>query len=307
MAKPRDVVVRFLADTRDFLRGTDNVERSFRDMARDADHVADEGEDSARRLARAYDRAGDQIRQDTRRTTSATTDAYAEGGREAGAEFAQNIGESISSGDLSGTLSGTIGGLVGTFGQNGPIGLALAGLGAVAVGVFTSITAQAQKAQEAAQAAFDQLHDQTSKEATLNAILTDKFGSTLEGWEQIARYSEASGVSADVIAEALVKGGQFANDIADRQEDIARQYYNQTGQLDIQTGLQSDLADLLHDRVKAMDRAAAAAQTERDALAASEGILKRSAKYYAARGSAYATGGSTYSSQVPRYTGGKRS
>lgn len=306
MAKPRDVVVRFLADTRDFLRGTDNVEKSFRDLARDAAHVADEGEDSARRLARAYDRAGDQIRQDARRTNAATTDAYAEGGREAGAEFAQNIGESISSGDLSGTLSGTIGGLVGTFGQNGPLGLALAGLGALGVGIFTSMSAAATKATEAAQAAFDQLHDQTSKEATLNAILTDRFGSTLEGWEQIARLSQASGVSTEAIAEALVKGGTEATQIADRQEAIARAYYEQTGQLDTQTTLQSDLADLLHERAAAMDRAAAAAAVEASALERSEGALRRSAAYYAARGSSYAAGGSTYSSQVPRYTGGKR-
>lgn len=44
-------------------------------------------------------------------------------------------------------------------------------------------------------------HDNTTKEAKLNAILTDSFGSTLEGWEQIARYSEASGLSAETIAE----------------------------------------------------------------------------------------------------------
>lgn len=155
MAKPRDVVVRFLAETRDFLRGTDNVERAYSDLARQADHVADEGEDSARRLARAYDRAGDQIRADAKRTNAATTDAYSEGGREAGAEFAQNIG-SRSPGDLSGTLSGTIGGLVGTFGQNGPLGLALAGLGALGVGIFTSITAAAEDAKNRAQSAFDE-------------------------------------------------------------------------------------------------------------------------------------------------------
>lgn len=306
MAKPRDVVVRFLAETRDFLRGTDNVERAYSDLARQADHVADEGEDSARRLARAYDRAGDQIRADAKRTNAATTDAYAEGGREAGAEFAQNIGESISSGDLSGTLSGTIGGLVGTFGQNGPLGLALAGLGAVGVGIFTSITAAAEDAKNRAQSAFDELHDNTTKEAKLNAILTDSFGSTLEGWEQIARYSEASGLSAETIADALANGGPMAQQIADSQNAIARKYYEQTGQLDVQTTLQSDLADLLNDRVKAMDRAAAAATVEADALQRSEGALRRSAAYYAARGSAYAVGGSTYASQVPRYDTGRR-
>lgn len=304
VAKPRDVVVRFLADTREFLRGTTNIERAYDDMARDADHVADEGEDSARRLARAYDRAGDQIRRDSRSTSKATQDAYADAGREAGDEFAQNLGESLSSGDISGLLSGTVGGLVGTFGKGGPIALALGALGAVGVGVFQAIQDAAVKADAASQQAFDDLHDNATREARLNAFLSDRFGSTVKGWEQISRYAEASGVSVEAIADALATG-TGARQLAERFDLIARKAYETEGTLDRTNSVLLDGSDDLRDRADAMERAAAAAVVERNALSTSEGILRRSASYYAQRGSAYAPGGSVYNSQVP-YARGKR-
>jgi hypothetical protein len=65
------------------------------------------------------------------------------------------------------------------------------------------------------------------------------------------------------------------------------------------------MADDYEDRATSLERAAAAAQTERDALADSEAILRRSARFYASRGSAYAPGGSVYRSQVPYATGGR--
>lgn len=306
MAKPRDLVVRFLADTRDFLRGGDSVERAYRDMAREADHTADKGEDSARRLARAYERAGDRVKAENKQVSKNTREAYATAGDEAGSEFAQNLGEAVSSGDISGLLSGTVGGLVGTFGAGGPIGLALGGLAAVGVGVFGAMSKAAEEAASAAQTAFDQLHEATTREAKLNAVLEERFGGTLKGWEQIQRYSDASGVSVEAIASALANGGPEARQMADHFDAIMRKAYETTGQLDASQSILIDGEDDLRDRADAMDRAARAAQTEKEALAVSEGILRRSAAYYAARGSAYAPGGSTYNSQVPRYAGGRR-
>lgn len=307
--KPRDLVVRFVSDVRGFLRGTDQVERALSDQVRDLDKVGDKGDQTARRLARAYDRAGDDIRRRNQKTARETQQLLGDAGKDAGDEFAQNLGESISSGDVGGLISGTIGGLVGTFGKGGPLALALGALGAVGVGVFQQMQKGAEQAAAAAQTAFDQLHEATTREARLNAILTDRFGGTLQGWEAIQRYSEASGVSAEAIADALVTGGAPARQLADQFDRLLKAAYEQYGVLDNTNSVLIDGADDLRDRADSMDRAAKAAQTERDALAVSEGILRRSAKFYAARGSAYAVGGSTYSSQVPaaaRYGSGKR-
>lgn len=302
MARPRDVVVRFLADTREFLRGTQNVERAYDDMARSADHVADEGEDSARRLARAYERAGDKVKRESKATSKATQDAYADAGREAGDEFAQNLGESLSSGDISGLLSGTLGGLVGTFGKGGPIALALGALGAVGVGVFQALSAAAEQAAADAQAAFDDIQDNASDSARLTNFLTSRFGGTAKGWEQIAAYAEASGIAAKDIAYALSVGGPRARDMADRFDAIARKAYETDGVLDASNSKLIDGADDLRDRADAMERAARAAQTQATALGQSNQYLRDSARYYAA---AYGKGSSVYNSQVP-YAKGKR-
>lgn len=303
---PRDLVVRFLADTAAFIKGTDNVERALRDTEKELDHLAREGDRDADKLARSFAKAGTKIRADAKRTGANVSRSYEEAGKEAGDEFAQNLGESISSGDISGLLSGTVGGLVGTFGKGGPIALALGALGGIGVAAFQSIQAQAEQARGAAQLAFDQLHEEATREARLNAVLTDRFGTTVEGWEAISRYSEASGYSVEAIADALLNGGPEARAMADRFDAIARKAYETDGTLDATNSKLVDGADDLRDRADAMDRAARAAVVERDALATSEGILRRSASYYAARGSAYAPGGSTYNSQVP-YASGRRS
>lgn len=304
--KPRDLVVRFVSDVRGFLRGTDQIDRALTDQIRDLDRVADKGDDTARKLARSYDRAGQQIKRRNEKTARETQQLLGDAGSEAGDEFAQNLGESISSGDVSGLISGTIGGLVGTFGKGGPLALALGGLGAVGVGVFQTMQQGAEKAAAAAQTAFDQLHEATTREARLNAILEDRFGGTLQGWEAIQRYADASGVSAEAIADALVNGGVQARQLADQFDRQLQAAYETEGTLDRTNSVLLDGADDLRDRADAMERAAKAAQTEKTALSTSEGILRRSAAYYAARGSAYAAGGSTFQSQVPRYTTGKR-
>lgn len=300
MARPRDLVVRWVSDVKGFLKGTDEIERALADQERDLRDVDRAGTRSADSLADAYHRAGQRIRADAKATGKVTRGEFADAGKEAGNEFAQNLGESISSGDVSGMLSGTVGGLVGTFGAAGPIGLALGALAGVGVGAFQAIQQGAEKAQAAAQLAFDQLHESTSREARLNAVLTDRFGSTLAGWEQIQRYADGSGESAEAIANALIDGGPAARHMADRFDDVMRAAYETTGEVDKAQSILIDGADDLRDRADAMERAAKAARTERDALRESEGILRRSAAYYAARGSAYAPGGSVYASQVPK-------
>lgn len=294
----RDVVVRFLSDVNGFLRGTDDVAAAFRDVARESDRTADAGERDARELARAYERAADKMTRDARDAGRKQRAAFGDAGREAGDEFAQNVGESVASGDISGMLSGTVGGLVGTFGKGGPIGLALGALAGVGVGVFQAIQAQAEQAAAAAQLAFDELHESTTREARLNAVLTDRFGSTLAGWEAIQRYADGSGISADKIADALIDGGPKARQMADSFDRIMRAAYETEGEVSKAQAILIDGADDLRDRADAMERAAKAAQTERDAL-------KESSRYLSARSSTYRDDASNYGG-LPPYATGRR-
>jgi hypothetical protein len=289
-----------------FLRGTDQVQDALTDTVRDLDRVADAGEESARDLARAYDRATDSIKRDTREAGRQSRRDFADAGQEAGDEFAQNLGESVASGDISGLLSGTVGGLVGTFGKGGPVAIAIASLAGVGVGVFQAWQQAAEDAATAAQTAFDQLKEGASDQAKLQQVLSDRFGSYVGGLEQLERYSAATGISVDDLARGLVKGGPAARRIADSARETARQFFETEGSLGKNRRLLTDMADDYEDRADSLERAARAAQTERDALGASEAILRRSARYYAQRGSAYAAGGSTYNSQVPRYARGTR-
>jgi len=299
MARPRDVVVRFLAETRDFLRGSQGVEDAYRDMAREADRTADAGEDAARDTARAWDRAADSMKRDMRDAGRVTQQSAAEAGQEVGNEFAQNVGESISSGDIEGLLSGTVGGLAGTFGAAGPIGLALAGLGAAAVGVFGAMSRAAEQAAADANTAFQELTEGTSFQARLNNQLETRFGGIVEGWEKITKYSEASGISTSAITRAIANGGREARSLEKIIDRRLRKEYETEGALGAQSALLVDLADDLNDRADATERAAKAAKEENQSLRDTEQVLRRSASYYSARRSGYAVGGSLYQSQVP--------
>jgi hypothetical protein len=328
-SKPRDLVVRFLADTREFLRSTASIERAYDDMARDADHVADEGERSATRLARAYDRAGDEIRADARKTGADSAKGFGEAGKEAGDEFAQNLGESISSGDISGLLAGTAGGLAGTFGKAGPIALGLTALGGVAAAVFQGIQQAAEDAAQAAQAAYDDIASKADSLATAQTQLETGLGKG--GW--VANLAEAKrlaaeiGISTDTVVETIKVGNRQGAGYLRLQRELATlndKAVRAGGEL---TNAEERRRLALSDLLGAADASADALQRARDAAAVTARLaaktadstgqtadnadrtaaaLKAASRDYAKLGSSYAVGGSTYNSQVPRYRGGAR-
>lgn len=298
----RDYVAKYVADLTGY-RLTPAI-RETEQLERQTDNTADSVVRDWQRMERGVDRASRSMKQDADRIAREQKAILGDAGREAGDEFAQNLGESISSGDIGGLLSGTVGGLVGTFGKGGPIALALGALGAVGVGVFQAMQQQAQQAAAAAQQAFDDIQQGATDQAKIDSFLTDRFGGTQKGWEQLARYSQASGIAITDIAKALADGGPRARDMADRFDAILRNAYETQGTLDKTNSVLIDGADDLRDRADSSERAAKAAQAERDARADTLGYLKDAARYYR---TAYGAGSSTYNSQVPRYTGGKRS
>lgn len=304
MAKPRDVVVRFLADTREFLRGSDNVGRAFDDLARSEAHVADKGEDSARRIARAYDKAGDKIRAESRTTARASTTAFGDAGKEAGAEFAQNLGESISSGDIGGLVAGTAGGLAGTFGAAGPIGLAVAGLGAAAVAVFQGISAGVQASAQAVSDAFEGILSNESDAEALTRVLEERWGSRAEGIAELGKAADKLGVPLKTLTDALVNGGDDADTLRAKLEAVLSLHTmpgTSAQELGEMRSTARDLLGYLGDVTTEHDKAAAAARRWADVITDPKVLSAAQAL------SAYGPGSSTYSSQVPRYSGGKRS
>lgn len=307
MSKARDVVVRFLADTREFLRGSDNVERAFDDMARAEQRVAETGDKSARDIARAYDRAGDKVRAETRTMGRESASSFGEAGKEAGSEFAQNLGEAISSGDVSGTIAGTVGGLAGTFGAMGPIGLAVAGLGAAAVGVFQAIRSGAETAAQNVSDAFEGILAQEDKAATLTRVLEERYGTRAKGIEELGRAADRIGIPLSELTDALVDGGQEADTLGSKLDAVINRRYGDgkggesAQQLGEMRATARDLKGYLEDVTTQHNEAAAAAQRWADVI--TDPKVLTAAKALAG----YGPGSSTYASQVPRYSGGKRS
>ena len=333
-SRPRDMVVRFLSDVTDFVRGTDKVEDAFRDVARQMQTTEDKVETSTRDMGRAYERMADKIKRENRDAAKDTKQKLGEAGKEAGSEFAQNLGESISSGDISGLVSGTVGGLAGTFGAAGPIGLALAGLGAAATAIFTGMSTQAATAAAAAQTAFDNLMSGADTFTTTQSNLETAFGKG----DYVANLGEAKRIAAllgmdwqdliDLINEGN-RGQAELKRIQDQYNTLVQKNVDSAGDLSVEDSKRARAAEdalnaiqrssqALADGMKAqqdtatyMGQSADAAERMAEAHRKSALRLKTIADYYAdIKESSYAIGNSTWQQQLgaaaPYVTGRKQ-
>jgi hypothetical protein len=303
-SKPRDLVVRFVSDVREFVKGTDKIDDALRDTARDLDRVAEAGEDSARDLARAYDRAADKIKRDTRDATRNVKADVADTGKEAGAEFASNMGEAISSGDWSSVANDTAGGLSAALLTAGPVG-AVAGAAVALGGIFLArFQADAAKVKALAAATFDAYRDGLLEQAEKEDLLTQLLGAESydEALRKLGRLAREAGEDAGTVADALVEGGSQAQQLLRRLDKVeAKKLAVRGGLVDAdEIKAAQELAGYLDTAAQARADAAESARVERDMTRQTAGVL---AKTY--RGSSYAPGGSTYQSQVPYTSGGR--
>ena len=167
MARDGSVLVKFLADTLGFRRGTDDMTRALDDAARaterDTKHMSD-----------AFRTAGTKIHATTKDVGDGTKLTMKDAGKEAGGEFIQNMGEGIGSGqaNLTDTVLGTIGGIAPALGAAG-VGVAVGAT--AALGIINGITAQNAKVKQAAMDLFDAMRqgiiDQAAKESLLEKAL----------------------------------------------------------------------------------------------------------------------------------------
>jgi hypothetical protein len=157
----KGISINFLADVRDFLKGTKNVEDELDDVADSLDDVARDGEkatekleDGFKELAKASKKAGDDIEKGLGEGTKkgakqgeTATEVYKK-------EAIANISEVTSSftgswESAADAVQGTLGGVVADL---GPAGAAIGAAGALGVGVLTAALVKmeedAKKAQE---------------------------------------------------------------------------------------------------------------------------------------------------------------
>lgn len=168
MARDGSVLVKFLADTLGFRRGTD-------DMTRALDDAAHATEQDTEHMARAFRDAGQKIDRTTRDIGTGTKLTMKDAGKEAGGEFVQNMGEGIGSGqaNLTDTVLGTVGGIAPALGA---AGVAVAIGATAALGIIQGINEQQAKVKKAASDLFEAMRQGIVDAATKESLLEQALG-----------------------------------------------------------------------------------------------------------------------------------
>lgn len=229
------IVVRFATNVREFLTGTDQVERALDDLGDETTDLARGVERDTERMERAFREAGRDIERTADRTgreasrdlRKVTREGGAEAGRETGAEFAQNLGESLSSGDITSIGADTAGGLISGFtSMGGPIGYALAGAAVPITAWFADRRAEAEAFRETVRTLFDIYRSESDtiaadlREAKLDQLFADLGDDAAAVFDSLRAY----GVSDQTLADALSGDADALADIetaADRARDAA--------------------------------------------------------------------------------------
>lgn len=241
----RQLVIELVADVTDFAKGTQQADTALGGFVSDAEGDLDRLERASKdatgdmerhfdNLAREARRSMGRIGDDSAHDLSGAKDSFGEAGSEVGAEFASNLGESLASGDLSAMAADTAGGLVSAFaGIAGPIGVGLAGVAAVATGIFAKMQAEAQRRAETIAAITGSIFDQLSGD--MNAALEQMIrgsayqdfvagfsasGDVNEGLREMRKLAGQAGVSVSDIADAFINGGPAAERLRVKLDNI---------------------------------------------------------------------------------------
>ena len=211
----KGISINFLADVRDFLKGTKNVEDSLDDVADSLDDVAKEGEQSTgkledgfRELAKASKRAGDDVGDNMDKgfkKASEGADALSENSKSNAKEVAASFDGSVQS-----IADGFQGLAAEAFEGFGPAGVAAGVLVAAGIGLAT---AEIQKNEEAAKAA---------KQRTIE--LGQAFiesGAGVAGLESFNEQLKLIISNADGAPKKLEEIQKLAKDFPDLADDIS--------------------------------------------------------------------------------------
>ena len=224
-----NIVVRITSNVREFLTGTEQVERAFTDLSRESDDLSRDVERDTERMERAFRDAGRDIEQSTKRSGKKAADNLGDGaaagakdaGKETAAEFASNLGESLASGDIKSIGADTAGGLISGFlSVGGPLGWAAAAIAVPATIAFAKVKAEAEKFREQTQAVFDTLATSLGEmdDAFLAARFESVFREDVEKWSDIGRKLTEAGLSAGTVRDAIVGTKGASEDVRDLYE-----------------------------------------------------------------------------------------
>lgn len=240
----KGISINFLADVRDFLKGTKNVEDELDDVADSLDDVAKEGdqateklEDSFRDLAKATKKAGDDVGDNMKRGYK-----KAEEGADALKENAQSNAKEVTA-SFDGSVESIIDGFQGlaseAFEGFGAAG-AIAGF-ALAAGIGIA-TAEFQKNEEAAQKAKERI-------AELGQAMIDAGAGGEKPLEAIVESLQAIVTNSDDAVKKFNDISRAAKFVGNDAEDLALAYAGQADALEGQLDVIQDLIDKEQEQV----------------------------------------------------------
>lgn len=248
------------ANTRDFQRGTKDVEGALEGVADSLDDVSRDGDKAADKLAQSFSEAQRDISKDAKKIgRDVKKDAggsFEEAGEKTKAfkeEATANFQEVASSFDGSmesivDGAQGTLGGLATAIG--GPTGLALAALGAVGGAALTSIIASSEEMKEKVTENFEQMVENGTAQLT-GLQENQKIATAItEQWDKIKQISELTGAPVENVARALALGG----DSAERLQEALNKTQAETGRSPIVRNLVNDLEKVIQSEIIAKER-----------------------------------------------------
>jgi hypothetical protein len=241
----KGISINFLADVRDFLKGTKNVEDELDDVADSLDDVAKEGEqatekleDGFKELAKASKKAGDDVGDNMKKGYK-----EAEKGSDALKENAQSNAKEVTA-SFDGSVESIVDGFQGlaseAFEGFGPAGV-VAGF-ALAAGIGLA-TAEFQKTEEAAQKSKERIAELGQAMIDSGAAGEIPLSDVIERLQAIVTNSEDAVKKFADIEKAVDKVGGSA-------EDLAVAYAGNEKALENQLEVIGDLIDIQNEQAK---------------------------------------------------------
>lgn len=263
------ISINFLANVRDFIRGTSSVEDSLHDVADSLDDVAADSQRAARKMADAQDDAARDIdrsnerlersfrdlAEQQRKTSSQAGDELGDGMRrgtarasesveEFSGEFKQNMAETFSSfrgdaSDFAQIFQDTLGGLAS--GLSGVPAVAAVAAGAAGLGLVLGAIENGQAASEAWK---QDVADLTQQFIDAGRRGPDALDAMVSKLQELASSTDSAGVGLSKLDDLTRRSGQSF-------EDVAQAYAGNTDAL-------ADLVKAGKERLEQLEREGAA-------------------------------------------------
>lgn len=261
----KGISINFIANVRDFLRGTKDVEEAFDDVADSLDDVARDGDKSVERLERSFKEleqkagkstkgmADDLARNTERGTSQAKADLETLGN-----EAKQNAAETFSSFDGSAEsfadgIQGTLGGIVSDM---GPVGAAIGAAAAIGLGFLMAGLENANEETERLKEMAAELGQEYMETGRLGEVSMDYLVGIVED------LASATGDGTD----SLRRLKRIANDADDSLADLAQSAGMSEEQLRELWRESDNLYESLVDQRKAVDLSTEAGQEQAQSL-----------------------------------------